>query len=88
MIEPLSDQASSEVDLSSDYDPSLDGDESIFRSVSTSVNEHVYEYGRYVVHCWRLYTKLTPTGAIIPFSRDGIPFPTTSKSMIEKLSSM
>jgi hypothetical protein len=38
-IEPLGDQ-----DISSDYDPSIDASE--LCSITSSINNHVWEYGR------------------------------------------
>ena len=44
IIEPLSEGTPDHSEAFSDYDPSLN--EPVMRSLSSSVNEHVYEYGR------------------------------------------
>ena len=44
IIEPLSEDAPDHSEACSDYDPSLN--EPVMRSLSSSLNEHVYEYGR------------------------------------------
>ncbi|KAH8889718.1 S-adenosyl-L-methionine-dependent methyltransferase [Thozetella sp. PMI_491] len=44
VIEPLSETASEIAETTSDYEPSIS--ESMFRSLTSSIQEHVYEYGR------------------------------------------
>jgi hypothetical protein len=44
IIEPLSGDSADNSEVSSDYDPSLS--EQAIRSLTSTINDHVYEYGR------------------------------------------